>query len=509
MKNHRQMSTTDVIETLPDLDGLEDPDAYEPEPTLPFTDEIQRELMSAILKDLAILQFASQRLTPGCFLLRTHKLLADIAFCFYKQHKQTPSKSILREELRRRTKSDPKPTIHLVELEAVFEYTEPSLHSYGWYKNQITEFALQCAFRRVFSKAIDEMQKGALDLGGVIEALSHAQRSAGRFENKTFALGERSDTTRPEWLVRSILRKNTIGTMFGESGCRKTWLAIDLALSVATGTNFLNRFKVKKGKVFYVISEGADDFEDRALAWSQKRNVDFPIIDEFAYYPGAYDFNDDNAVQTCLDHIEERLGGADLIVLDTLAKNFNGDTDKNADMGRFLNQMERLREETKAAVLVLHHTGWGNTDRERGGRAIRDNVDTSILVEKDGDYSSLVCKKQKLGKEFSKVLTRFETVRLPERDSDDEQVTALVGHHVESQEGRVADELASLIDKLFQMQESYTQGELVKALQGQWKAEGKGKPPGRDRMRELIAEQVGQSISHQSESGRYVYRLLA
>jgi len=483
--------STSLNDTLPDLEGLEDPDAYDPEPTLPLTDEIQKEIMSAILKDLGILQFASKILKPGCFPLRTHKLLAEIAFHFYQQHKHLPSKSILKEELRRRTLDDPKPAIHFAELETVYEYVELGLHSHSWYKMQIEEFYLQCAVRRVLSKSLDEMQQGKLDLSVMIESLSHARRSTGEFENKTFALGERSATTRPEWLIRSILRKNTIGTLFGESGCRKTWLAIDLALSVATGTDFLGRIKVKQGRVFYIISEGADDFEDRTAAWAKTRKVNLPSIDEFAYYPGAYDFNDDNAVNTCLGHLEERLGGADLIVLDTLAKNFNGDADKNADMGRFLNQMERLREETNAAVLVLHHTGWGNTDRERGGRAIRDNVDTSILVEKAGDYSKLICKKQKLGQEFSDVIARFETVRLPERDTDDEQVTALIGHYNESQEGQTTDQMVDLIGGLFQIQESYTQQELVTALKGRWK----DKPPGRDKMRKLIANQVGQSIS--------------
>jgi putative DNA primase/helicase len=499
------MSTTHVNEQAPDLDGLEDPDAITSDPTLPLTEEIQREIMSAILKDLGVLQFASKLLTPNCFVIRTHKFLADIAFGYYGTHKQLPTKSILDQELRQRIKNERVPTVHLAELECVYEYIDPDFCSYSWYKSKITDFALQCSVRRALAKFLDDSQRGNSDVGGLIESLSLAQRSVGLSDNKTFALGERSATIRPEWLVQSILRRNTIGTMFGESGCRKTWLAIDLALSIATGTDFLGKFKVKQGKVFYVISEGASDFEDRATAWSKTRKVNLPSIDQLAYYPGAYDFNDDNAVQSCLGHIEERLGGADLIVLDTLAKNFNGDADKNADMGRFLNQMERLREETNAAVLVLHHTGWGNTDRERGGRAIRDNVDTSILVEKDGEFSKLICKKQKLGQEFPAMLSRFEVVRLHERDTDDEQVTALVGHFIESQEGRTANQLVDLLGGLFQIQDCYTQQELVTALKARWK----GKAPGRDRLRELIAEQVGQTISHLSESGKYVYRLMA
>lgn len=56
------MSTTHVNDAHPDLDGLEDPDAFESEPTLPFTDDIQKELMAVILKDLGILHFASKKI---------------------------------------------------------------------------------------------------------------------------------------------------------------------------------------------------------------------------------------------------------------------------------------------------------------------------------------------------------------------------------------------------------------------------------------------------------------
>lgn len=281
------MSHTHVEDPLPDLDGLEDPDALASEPTLPLTEEIQREIISAILKDLGILQFASKILSPTSFQLRTHKLLADIAFGYYGQYKQVPSKSILKQELQQRTRDDRNPVVHLVELECVYEYLEPEFVSYSWYKTKIMEFALQCSVHRALSKFLQEAVQGNSDVGGLIESLTMAQRSIGLFDNKTFALGERAATTRPEWLVQSILRRNTIGTMFGESGCRKTWLAIDLALSVATGTAFLGRIKVKQGKVFYVISEGADDFEDRAAAWAKTRNVNLPSIDKFAYYPGA------------------------------------------------------------------------------------------------------------------------------------------------------------------------------------------------------------------------------
>ncbi len=322
-------------------------------------------------------------------------------------------------------------------------------------------------------------------------------------ETATFAIRERVHNQRPEWLVDQIFRRNSVCVIFGASGCRKTWLAIDLAMSVSTGTPFLDQFKVKQGKVFYIISEGADDFELRSIAWSENKDIDTPSIDEFAYRPGFYDFNQDGSVDAVIAHIQERLGEADMIIVDTLSKNFIGDSDKNESMAMFLSRMEELREKTGATIVVIHHSGWGNTHRERGGSSLRCGVDTSVLVEKDGEKSTLYCSKQKMGQEFVKFSVKFDMVHLPEFDTEEEKVTALVGHYHDDTEEK-QDALQKLITESFAVKETWGQMELVKSIQNAWK----GKPPGRDRLCRQVDALCGEMLVKESKAGGFKYKLL-
>src|SRR5690606_14132992 len=63
--------------------------------------------------------------------------------------------------------------------------------------------------------------------------------------------------------------------------------------------------------------------------------------------------------------------GAELIVLDTQARVSVGLEENSAkEMGQFIEYAEQLRRDTKACVLVVHHTT-KNGETERGSGAIR------------------------------------------------------------------------------------------------------------------------------------------
>ena len=50
-------------------------------------------------------------------------------------------------------------------------------------------------------------------------------------------------------------------------------------------------------------------------------------------------------------------------------------------MRRIIDQTRRIQEETGATVILVHHTGHGDTNRERGSSALAGAVDSSILVK--------------------------------------------------------------------------------------------------------------------------------
>ena len=301
-------------------------------------------------------------------------------------------------------------------------------------------------------------------------------------KQRTYAIGERIGMVRPVWLINGLIRKNSVSVMFGESGSRKTWVAIAMGLSVSTGKPFLGKYSVKKGKVYYVISEGADDFEFRCEGWCRQYGV-HPTADEFVYLPAAYDFNDDKSVAQVFDDLGERIQSADLIIIDTLSKNFSGDSDKNADMSKFVNRMEELRRHTGAHVQALHHTGWNNTHRERGGRALRDNVDTSIGVEKNDTTSRLTCCKQKLGHEFAEIPVAFDLMPLPEYDTEEEKVSVLVAKYDDD----VSNRIEMVIKEVFSSGETMYQKDAALNVKNRWKTRWENeKPPGFNAIREVI-----------------------
>ena len=82
------------------------------------------------------------------------------------------------------------------------------------------------------------------------------------------------------------------------------------------------------------------------------------------------------------------------IVVDTLARCFQGDENQQEDMGAFVRKLDELRETYSATILVVHHTGKMGVE-ERGSSSFRGACDTMMLAVKDGNDIVLSCTKQK------------------------------------------------------------------------------------------------------------------
>ena len=71
-----------------------------------------------------------------------------------------------------------------------------------------------------------------------------------------YRLAERADEHR--WLVTGLWSEQAVGIVGGEPKCGKSFLALDLAVSVASGTPCLRRFVVPKaGRVLLYAAEDA------------------------------------------------------------------------------------------------------------------------------------------------------------------------------------------------------------------------------------------------------------
>lgn len=74
----------------------------------------------------------------------------------------------------------------------------------------------------------------------------------------------------PEYIIDGLFETETLGPLFGDPGCGKLFLAVDIALSVASGVQFHGR-DVRQGPVFFIAGEGHNGLARRFAAWGEAR----------------------------------------------------------------------------------------------------------------------------------------------------------------------------------------------------------------------------------------------
>jgi len=202
-----------------------------------------------------------------------------------------------------------------------------------------------------------------------------------------------------KWLTNSLLTRHGFSVMYGPPGCGKTFVALDIALSVAAGRDF-HDMATDQGAVLYIAGEGVGGLGKRVKAWINNRGAGC-VEHELPFYilPTAVNFAGSGDVEKLLatiDELESQSGQFSLVVIDTVARALLGADENSAtDMGKFVKACDTIKEHTKAAVLGIHHSGKDGGKGMRGSSALLGAVDTSIAVKKSVDVITLSTEKQK------------------------------------------------------------------------------------------------------------------
>jgi RecA-family ATPase len=169
----------------------------------------------------------------------------------------------------------------------------------------------------------------------------------------------------------------------------KSFVAVDMALSIAAGTSFHDH-SVAQGAVVYVGAEGVNGLRRRVMAWCMEQGVEDPEALPMLWARRGEDFTDKDEVKALAAEIAAFAADAGmlirLIVIDTLNRNFGGSDENNTqDMTKFVSNLDYLRAEYDAAVLVVHHSGLSDKNRSRGNSALFGAIDARMMVSKMGD----------------------------------------------------------------------------------------------------------------------------
>ena len=189
-----------------------------------------------------------------------------------------------------------------------------------------------------------------------------------------------------DWLIENHLEADTLSLMYGKPKTGKSFIALDMVLCIATGLPY-HGMPVKQGGVVYIVGEGHGGLARRVKAWCiEHGDIDpdtLPILCTSKGQP----LPEREEVEALMLEIDMPIK---LVVVDTLNRNFGGkNEDSTQDMTAFIANVDLLRVEQEATVLIVHHSGLSNDNRARGNSSLFGAVDALMKVSQSQDTIKL------------------------------------------------------------------------------------------------------------------------
>ena len=153
-----------------------------------------------------------------------------------------------------------------------------------------------------------------------------------------------------EWQINEILPARSLCVLYGASAVGKTFVALDIALSIATGRQWLGR-DTRQGVVLYIAAEGEQSVLARIGAWYHWHQLK-PDIHVLLTNPLLMEQLHQQAL---IDVLKERDVHPALIVIDTFSRCMTGDENNARDMAKFIAGCDQLQKVTGATILLCFY----------------------------------------------------------------------------------------------------------------------------------------------------------
>lgn len=227
-----------------------------------------------------------------------------------------------------------------------------------------------------------------------------------------YRLRELRALPKPSWLIEGILHRNTIAVIAASKAAFKTFLAIDFGMNVALGRDW-NGHKTVQGNVLHIVGEGGSGISARTQAWEIHNGIALPEPSAWSCtMPGINLMDENKASALCAAALQAFPNGIELLVVDTLARNQHGDENSTQQMSALVQNIDSVRDVLGCTVLFLHHFNRGG--KFRGSSVLDGAFDTVILMDREGDISTVVCDKQKDAAEFEPFRLKKKWIDVPD-----------------------------------------------------------------------------------------------
>jgi len=179
----------------------------------------------------------------------------------------------------------------------------------------------------------------------------------------------------PRWLVEQLWGNSSVGVIGGAPKCSKTWLGLDLALSVATGTPCLGRYTVPQpGPVLVYLAEDAlAVVRERVEGMARHRGLEFACVDIHVITEASLRL-DREPHRSRLLETARRLRPR-LLLLDPLVRLHRVDENHAGEVAELLAYFRLLQRRLDLSVILVHHTRKNAAGGVAAGQGLRGSSD--------------------------------------------------------------------------------------------------------------------------------------
>ena len=199
------------------------------------------------------------------------------------------------------------------------------------------------------------------------------------------------------WLIKDFLPSKVVAALIAAGGTGKSYLAMHIAVSSASGSSLFGKFiPTKPARVVFISGEDDETEIKRrlhavtygmpvALVTSIDKNLHFiDLADAFELFtqkPAVGEVQITNVPLRLVETIKKVAGDSvDLIIVDPVSRFRGGEENSASDTTRFVQSLQYLRDQLGATVLALHHVNKGaktngtSQNNARGSSAFIDGV---------------------------------------------------------------------------------------------------------------------------------------
>ena len=184
----------------------------------------------------------------------------------------------------------------------------------------------------------------------------------------------RASENAPQWLVEDLWGAQAVGFIGGSPKSGKTWLALELAVAVASGAPCLGRHRVlDRGPVLlYAAEDTAAAIKQRVTALARARHLgdlDRLAVGLIRAHALRLDHQDHQARLECtLASTKPKM-----LILDPFVRLHNADENSATDISQLLGFLRHLQRDHELAIVVVHHIRKAAANQP--GQALRGSGD--------------------------------------------------------------------------------------------------------------------------------------